>query len=303
MQRDSDKQLDPESINASLERQGVVSERLKTAFHETFALSRPALTQIMAVAQASDLREMPTTSEDRRALLRKETSLGTNYIKAMPRYGWGAGLLDTKVQLTPFGAMAHSRDPLLESLATQWLMHYHLSAPHGPGPAFWHNLVVTRFFPGDEFETDDIENEIAAFVERTEGKSLSRNSVRPTATAFLGTYSKPDGLGKLGILEQVGIRRYRVADVDPPPVWAFGAALVDYWRARFSDYLTLDLEQISSPGKLGAIFLLSPGRVNMLLSEMQTDGYVELHRLAPPYQVVLLKPNPEIMLRRMYDIG
>lgn len=281
----------------------MVSERLRTAFHETFALSRPALTQIMAVSDASGLRGTLTDSEGRRALLRKETSLGTNYVKAMPRYGWGAGLLDTKIQPTPFGAMAHSRDPLLESLSTQWLMHYHLSAPHGPGPTFWHHLVVTRFFPGDEFETDDIEREIAAFVEQTEGKALSRNSVRPTATAFLGTYSKPDGLGKLGILEQIGTRHFRVTDVDPPPVWAFGAALVDYWRANYGDYLTLNLEQISGEGKLGAIFLLSPGRVNMLLSELQSEGYIEIHRLAPPYQVVLLQPNFEIMLRRMYGIG
>jgi hypothetical protein len=281
----------------------VASQRLKTAFHETFSLSRPALTQIMKVAGTSELREKPTTSESRRTLLRQGTTLGTNYVKAMPRYGWGAGLLCSGLQLTAFGAIAHLRDPLLESASTQWLMHYHLSAPYGPGPAFWHHLVVTRFLPGEEFDSDDIEQDIAAFVERTEGKKLSRNSTRPTATAFLGTYVKTDGLGKLGILEQAVARRYRVADVDPPPVWAFAAALVDYWLGNFRDYLTVNLEQISGDGKLGSIFLLNPGRVNMLLSEMQREGYVELHRLAPPHQLVLLQSDEELMLRRMYDIG
>ena len=281
----------------------MVSERLKTAFHETFSLSRPALTQIMTVADSREVRGKPTTSESRRALLRHATTLGTNYVKAMPKYGWGTGLLSPEIQLTVFGDIAHVRDPLLEWPSTQWLMHYHLSAPQGPGPTFWHYLVVTRFLPGEEFDTDDIEQEIAAFVERTEGKTLSRNSVRPTATAFLGTYSKSDGLGKLGILEHIGTRRYRVAEVDPPPVWAFAAALVDYWLSNFSGYLTVNLAQISGEGGLGSIFLLSPGRMNMLLAEIQGEGYLEIHRLAPPHQLVLLQSNMEVMLRRMYGIG
>ena len=39
-----------------------------------------------------------------------------------------------------------------------------------------------------------------------------------------------------------------------------------------------------------------------MLSEMQDAGYVEVYRVAPPYQVALVRQDLESMLRRMYGL-
>src|SRR5687768_3214211 len=99
--------------------------RLGVSFHETFSLSRPALEQILEA-----LSNILVTAKSRDAYLRETTTLGTRQVKAYPRYAFGAGLVDARNQLTPFGQQSLKSDPLLEQISTQWLMHYYLGAPH-----------------------------------------------------------------------------------------------------------------------------------------------------------------------------
>src|SRR5690554_6770999 len=141
-------------------------QQISLSFHETFPLSRPAVVQVL------DVIPQFNGSGSLETFLRQHTSLGTRYIKAMPRYATGAGLLDFDRRLTEFGRYAAAHDSLLEQHGTQWLMHYFLSAPHGPGPAFWHDLVRTFIFTGNEFAKMQVDRHVAAFVEQTEGRVL-----------------------------------------------------------------------------------------------------------------------------------
>lgn len=273
--------------------------RLGATFHRTFALVRPGIIQVL------DLAANSSTGNSRcldRETIRELSNLGTIYVEAMPRYGYGTGLLDNQNCLTDFGVYAQRYDRLLDASATQWLMHYFLSAPHGPGPAFWHELVVTRFRTGDEFTTDEIATQIGEFVAASEGRQLAERSARSTATVFLGTYTKEEGLGRLGILETIGANRFRVQEPDAPPPWAFGYALLDYWHAQFGDdLLTVNLDTLSGERGLTSIFLCGAGRLNLLLRAMQREGYVDIYRVAPPYQAVLLRQDSEPILRKLYE--
>lgn len=97
--------------------------------------------------------------------------------------------------------------------------------------------------------------------------------------------------------------RYLVLDPIPPSVWVFGLALLDFWRARYGfDRLTINLDDLSAPGGLRDIFLISGGRINQYLRRLQEEGYVEVYRLAPPYQVVLRRHDEAPLLEKLYAV-
>ncbi|GAB4407257.1 MAG: hypothetical protein Kow00106_00030 [Anaerolineae bacterium] len=218
----------------------------------------------------------------------------------MPRYATGAGLLGFDRRLTPFGQYALSHDRLLEHQGTQWLMHYYLSAPQGPGPAFWHHLVRRFFYIGHEFSKVQVEREITTFVEQTEGRALAERTLHTAATIFLGTYLKSDGLGRLGLLNQLPNERYQVTEPALPPPWAVAYALLDYWEAHFPDQLTVSLDTLTAPGGFASLFLMGEHDFNAVLRALQAERYVEVYRVAPPYQVVLLRRDPEPLLQKLY---
>jgi hypothetical protein len=268
-------------------------KRIGTIFHESFSFSRPAISTVMSVATTTVL------SRDLHATLREQTHLGQNYIKAMPQYARGAGLLTMDNRLTPFGAKALAYDPLLEHQATQWLMHYFLSAPHGPGPRFWYEFVRTRFRSGDEFTKSSLAEQLVDHVSTTDSKELKMDSAISTATVFTGTYTKEDGLNRLGIIEIDNDRCY-VLDPEPVPVWAFAVALLDFWQHQFPTRIALDLEELYADGGLTSIFMIGAGRINRYLNTLQQAGMVDVYRVAPPYQVALLSPDSAFALDRLY---
>jgi len=210
------------------------------------------------------------------------------------------GLLSSGNCLTAFGQAALKNDALLEQFDTLWLMHYFLCAPQGPGPAFWHDLVTSHFRAGNEFTADHIAQQIADFFQHTEGKPLAEKSVRRTKTIFLGTYTKTEGLGKLGLLEVIGPNKYRVLEPEPPSPWVLGYALLHYWKTQFGDRLTINLEVLYEEGGLSNLFLCGAGRLNRMLSTLQSEGYVDVYRVAPPYQLVLLRQDSDSLLQKLY---
>lgn len=267
----------------------MTNDRFVISFHETFPLSRSSLSPILNNAQQ-------TTVLNKELLI--NSSLGTNYQKAMPRYAYRAGLLDKKKHLTLLGRFVAQHDPALEKLGTQWLLHYHLAAPHGP-TAFWHYLVRRRFLSGNTFTAAELTKDLTDFLCHEAGKAPAPRSVRSTVTVFTGTYLKTDGLSRLGLLEKIEKECYRVPFVSAPPVWALGYALAEYWQARYGKRLTVNLDEFIGENFAG-IFLLGESGLTDLLRQLKQEGMIDLYRIAHPYQVVLLQPDPEFALQRLY---
>ena len=265
---------------------------MSLTFHRTFSLSRSSVAKVVQLAQS----EPGFRLED----LARSTDLGTIYQEAMPRYALRAGLLDKHNHLTAFGRLAAQLDPGLEKPATQWLLHYHLAAPHGP-TAFWHYLVRKRFLPGNTFTTDDLIAGLAEFLKETAGNAPAPRSIRSTVTVFTGTYLKMDGLKRLGLLEEAAASTYRVPTAEAPPHWALGYALAEYWRARYGQQLTINLDDLTQ-GDFAAVFLLGEERLTQLLLKLKQEGMLDLYRISRPYQVVLLQPSLEYALQKMYQM-
>lgn len=287
-------------------KQTVELGRLGPTFHRTFSLIRPAVSQVLDIA--SDVESLDkNTAFDR---LREGTNLGTIYVAAMPRYAVGAGLLEDKTnRLTPLGEAVLAHDPDLNHPATLWLMHYHLSAPKGPGPSFWHYLVSRELHVGESFTAAALAEKVRAFLQQ-EDVSLVDRSLRTLVTVFTGTYSKSDGLSRLGILperDEVSEKSKKgreesleILEPDAPPVYALGYALAHFWEQQVGALRT-DLSSLSAPGGFAGLFFISMYGLNSALRELQREGYVELEQIAPPHQVVRRWEGKEVFLERLYE--
>ncbi|MGB9586373.1 MAG: DUF4007 family protein [Anaerolineales bacterium] len=262
---------------------------MSLTFHRTFSFSRSSISMIIRLAYEDPLYKQSD--------LANKTSLGTIYQEAMPRYAYRAGLLNEKHRLTAFGNVVAQYDPHMERLSTQWLLHYHLAAPHRP-TAFWHFFVTKFFIPGNSFSASELTYGLEDFLLRQSGKKLAPKSVRSTVTAFTGTYLKSDGLNRLGILEESAKETYYVSTVSPPPVWALGYALVDYWQAHFGARLTVNLDDLVRD--FAVLFLLGENGFTELLLKLKQEGLLDLYRISRPYQVVLLQPNTQFALDKIY---
>ncbi len=274
----------------------MAKERIGTAFHETFALNIPAIAAVLRICDEHDGVLSPET-------ISSETNLGPNYVTAMPMYARGTGLLEMgSYQLTPLARTVLEKDPNLTRTETLWLMHYHLSAPHGPGPGFWNHLVTTAVRIGQQVRRSEISESIRTYLQQSSQKILANRTLESTATAFLGTYHKSDGLGKLGLIEvkeeSQGV--YEVRQPDTPPVWALAYALSDYWEARGSGASELLLKDLGRPDGFAGIFCLGPGMLGTLLAELQSAGVVNIKRDAPPFVVTKLWENTEELRRSLY---
>ncbi|GAB4499011.1 MAG: hypothetical protein OHK0052_13270 [Anaerolineales bacterium] len=265
-----------------------------TTFHRSFALHRPAINSVLEfIAKQKDQK---FTQQN----IYENSTLGTIYAESMPRYAVGAGLLTPEKDLSRFGAYALQYDPLLQRHDTQWLIHYHLSAPHGPGPLFWHRLVRDNFIVGHTLQRSAVFEQIQAIHQESEGKPLAKKSTNSTTQIFLKTYTNSDGLGALEMLTTQDQEEFHVQEPAAPSVWAFGYMLLDYWQANYPTYQTVNLLDLSEAGSLRSLLLLSSGQFGWLLNDLQQAGILEVYRISPPYQVALLHRDPYSLLEKIY---
>jgi hypothetical protein len=273
--------------------------KLGTMFHESFSLSRQSISKIIhGISDNPNINQLSKTKRDE--ILLNYTNLGKNYIKSMPQYSRGAGLLRLDYSLTRFGEIVSKFDPSLDQIGTQWLLHYLLSTPKGPGATFWNHVISDKFFTENRFSYEDIVDTIGNFIWETEDKILAERSVKQTATAFLGTYTKPEGLGKLGILKEIeSPRRYKICEPPLPPVWAVGYALIDFWEANYPDQISVDLDKLQESGFL-KIFLMSRVDFENVIKALREIRFIEIHASAPPHQIVLLRHDGTELLEMLY---
>ncbi|WP_189070977.1 DUF4007 family protein [Deinococcus radiotolerans] len=261
-------------------------------FHESFSLNRPAMSLILPIlANGGDEATFSAALRD---------SLGANYVKAMPRYARSCGLVEFGLpKLTPLGQHVLAHDPSLTLPATQWLMHYHLSAPSGPGPRFWHDLTVRLPDYDATFSSNDLTEEVGKSVETTQGRTLAERSLRTCATIYTGTYTKPEGLGALHLVQEAP-DGYRLGDAEPVPLGVLAYALAHYWERRYGHVQTRNLSDLSEPGGFGRLFFLSQFALNKALRALTRRGVLELWQQAPPHQVTK-PPKPAALLEEIYD--
>lgn len=284
------------------ERQEVCNSdcRLGLAFHESFSIVIPAISQLLHVVSSTGEGETGS-GKITRQMLTDHTSLGPNYVRAMPRWACGTGILDQRNCLTALGRRMIQKDPSLIHASTLWAMHYHLAAPQGPGPRFWNYLVSVVLRPGDILETAQVAEAIKQYVGEYEERKVAERTLRNTASVFLGTYSKSDALGPLGLIEQVEPGRYLVKEPDPPSPWVFAYMLSSYWQSNWGEVPGVHVIRVTEPGGPASLLMMGSGTVNRYLRDLQAAGFATVQRHMPPFQLNRNWSDPSVFLERLYD--
>ncbi len=272
-------------------------DRIGTAFHETFALNLGAIAAVLRVCDEHDGDLKPETIRNESG-----TTLGPNYVTSMTMYARGAGLLDLGTyKLSSFGRMVRANDPNLIMLPTLWMMHYHLSAPLGPGPGFWNHLITRTIRIGSTAKRNEISHAISEYVEQHAQKRLAPRTLDGTATAFLGTYQKSDALGRIGLMRgDDGGSIYEITQPEIPPVRTVACALTHYWDDLGPGASELLLKDLASQEGFAGLFCIGSGMLGALLSELQSIGYVTVRRDAPPFVVTRRWTDPEEIRDSLY---
>jgi hypothetical protein len=276
-------------------------DSLNLSFHRTFSLSRSGVSSVLtAISEGSTGSKIS---------IHANTSLGTIQVEAMPRYAERMGLLDNKKRLTVFGALALEHDLTLSEKATQWAMHYFISAPHRQKPNFWFYLVDNCFFPdtqiiltkeGDKATDIVTKNLVDLAIDKT-GKIPADKTLSGTVKAFLSTYSKEEGLANIGLLQATATNTYQVQDPVLPTAATFACLLADYWEHNHSGRADVLLSELTA-GPLARL-LLAEGRLGPLLSQVEKLGLVRVQRRVPPYQVFRLWDSPaDVWQKHLYPI-
>jgi hypothetical protein len=161
-------------------------------------------------------------------------------------------------------------------------------------------LVVNRLRPGDVLEKPEIAACIYDWMNADGTESISKKTCGPAATIFLGTYTKSDALGPLGLLIEQSSKGCLVQEPPPPPLWAFAYALADYWSANWGDVSGVNLTRVAETGGIGPMFMMGGGLINRYLGDLQSEGFVVVQRRTPPFQLTRNWSTPEVFLERMY---
>ncbi|MBV1686365.1 DUF4007 family protein [Novosphingobium sp. G106] len=217
--------------------------------HETFACRfawLPKAVKLMA-------REPAALSDDETAIL--ELGIGKNMVRALRFWLEAFGVAFAKSgqwSLLPFGEAIFGkdgRDPYLERVETQWLLHWQLSTPVEAPLFAWRHILYRRM------RADFTRSELLAEM-RSEGERLGYEHSDVTllqhADAFLHSYvgsltsTSPedtlDGpLVDLGLVRRLGRRRGGADRMEP--VFALGRVSIDEVGPSVVDYAIADFWQ------------------------------------------------------------
>lgn len=176
-----------------------------------------------------------------------------------------------------------------------------MCAPHRTGPAFWNHLTRTLLRPGDTLSTRQTAEAIREFCLQSGEEELKFDTYQQAATAFLGTYSNPDGLGGLGILKRDDRPgTYIVSEPVLPEPQVVAYVVADYWDGVWPDLVSIDFNKVVGPEGPAALLLLSSSDMFDMLRAMQADHFVLLERATHPWKVKRLWSDANELLERVY---
>lgn len=170
-------------------------------FHGSFGLNRPYMAGILKRGM-----DKPTITD---AELAKPYKYGAPFAARYRSWLHKIGIveLDLPIRLTPIGEIVYENDPNLESLTTQWLMHWELTLDPTRAEA-WH-FFIHEFLPKHEiFTRQDLINGLMKKLRYHSEKHFGPGSkLNPViARKQIECYTEDYALGRLGILRKDGDR-------------------------------------------------------------------------------------------------
>jgi len=280
--------------------------KLQLSFSGTFALKKEDLCKILrAAAEEKGLKDSAKglSKEDSDKELSKRTGLG---IPKLRMKGWAsrAGLIAGDF-LSPEGKLILEKDPYLESLTTNWLMHFYLSLgdkglqtpPANPADWGGWTYFVYTFLPNYRaFTSADLVHTSALVFEQEVTKSLTKNF-----KFVLRAYTEEQALANCKFLSQED-NQYVAGQSNLPNPYLIGYFLAKLWERDFHNATSVLTESILNHSMgLAPVLGISVAATQEQLNTLESHGIIEQRRAVPPFQVIPRWDDPLTLLEKAYD--
>jgi hypothetical protein len=270
---------------------------LQLSFHGTFDLKKEDLTKIIKVAS-----EDPGLNDSLKNLM-KRTSLGNCKVGPMKTWAMRGGLIQDNT-LSEEGKIIFQKDKDLDSLTTDWFIHFYLSfsgyglAKPPENPAEWGGWTyfVYSFLPQyPTFTSQELLHHSSLTFDQDKEKVLTKNF-----RIVLRAYTEKHALAKCQFITKTKETYYRGNSQLPNP-YLIGYFLAKLWERDFPEDNSILTESLFNQ-KMGLIHVLGidPEQLQEQLNRLESYGIIEQRREVPPFQIVRRWDDPLTLLEKAY---
>lgn len=277
--------------------------KLQLSFHDTFAFKKYEITTILQAA--SDDKALDDTLEN----LISRTGFGNSKVKSLKEWATRAGLVKDK-KLTLEGEVINKLDCHLESLNSEWLMHFYLSfgtyrldkPPENIAEWGGWTYFVYDFVPNHlSFNKTDLEQKSQHIFAQSSYKSIKKDF-----NMLLRTYTENYGLKAIQFIKKIEnketkIITYNTRESLVPNIYLVGYFLAKLWERDFKKETSVLTDEILY-NKIGLTQVLgiTTETLQEYLNQLESLGIIEQRRTVAPYQTIRRWNDPLVLLEKAY---
>jgi hypothetical protein len=271
--------------------------KIQLHFNASFALKKEEIKRILDAA--SETQGLKDTLQN----LMAKTGLGNAKVGKIKTWSVRAGLIKDNY-LSPEGKIVLKHDPYLQSIITDWLMHFYLSfgnqglnkIPENPAEWGGWTYFVYTFLPQNLTFTKDIlgQNSISIFEEP--------DKVIPERMKYiLRAYTEQQALANCQFIKEFKTNKYEAGHPNLPNSYLIGYFLAKLWQRDFDQETSVLTEDIINQ-KMGILPVLGiqAESLQQHLNAMEALGIIEQRRTVAPYQIIRRWDNPLTLLEKAY---
>ncbi|CAD5929441.1 DUF4007 family protein [Planktothrix agardhii] len=271
--------------------------KIQLHFNASFALKKEEIKRILDAA--SETQGLKDTLQN----LMAKTGLGNAKVGKIKTWSVRSGLIKDN-HLSPEGKIVLKHDPDLQSIITDWLMHFYLSfgnqglnkIPENPADWGGWTYFVYTFLPHNPTFTKDIldKNSISIFEEP--------EKVIPERMKYiLRAYTEQQALANCQFIKEFKTNKYEAGHPNLPNSYLIGYFIAKLWQRDFGQETSVLTEDIINE-KMGILPVLGiqAESLQQHLNAMEALGIIEQRRTVAPYQIIRRWDNPLTLLEKAY---
>ncbi|MBD2567733.1 DUF4007 family protein [Anabaena lutea] len=271
--------------------------KMQLHFNGNFSLKKEEIKRILEAA--SEKKGLKDTLEN----LMTKTGLGNAKVGKIKSWATRAGLVKDNY-LSPEGKIVLKHDLYLQSIITDWLMHFYLSfgneglkqIPENPAEwGGWTYFIYTFLPENPTFSKDELfQNCIPIFEEPAK--------VIPERFKYiLRAYTEPQALANCQIIQEIKTDKYQTGKAKLPNSHLIGYFIAKLWERDFNKQTSVLTDDIINQ-KMGIVPVLGiqPETLQQHLNSIESLGIIEQRRTVSPYQIIRRWDDPVNLLEKAY---
>ncbi|CAD5946165.1 DUF4007 family protein [Planktothrix agardhii] len=273
-------------------------------FDPHFFLKKEEIKRILEAA--SETQGLNDTLQN----LMVKTGLGNAKVGKIKTWSVRAGLIKDN-HLSPEGKIVLKHDPNLQSIITDWLMHFYLSfgnqglnkIPENPAEwGSWTYFIYT-FLPENPTFTKNIlgQNIIYIFEEIPKRMKNPEKEIPKRMKYILKAYTDQQALANCQFIKEIKSDHYESGHPNLPNSYLIGYFIAQLWQRDFGQETSVLTEDIVNQ-KMGILPVLGiqPESLQQHLNAIEALGIIEQRRTVAPYQIIRRWNDPLTLLEKAY---